>query len=86
MVYVSDVNDNIPVFQSSTFSRTLSESLPVDTKILNLVATDADFGNNSMTLYSILSEESAATGTSSGGKVISLDLLGAYNSKKNSCV
>ena len=49
-------------------TRTLSESLPVGTSVFILVATDADFGNNSIIMYVILSEESAANGVSNSGK------------------
>ncbi len=65
---MSDVNDNQPVLQPVPRTRTLSESLPVRTVIHVLVATDADFGNNSLIMYAILSEQSAANGLSNGGE------------------
>jgi len=66
---VSDVNDNVPVLQPVDSTRTLSESLPIGTSIFILVATDADFGNNSLTMYVIQSEQSAANGLSNGGNL-----------------
>ena len=56
---MSDENDNIPVFQESFINLTLSESLPTQIPVLNLVATDSDFGLNGAINYTILSEESA---------------------------
>lgn len=78
-----DVNDNAPMFQSSSIFLTISEIIPVSTTILNLVATDADFGNNSITLYSIQSEQSAANGQSIGGKEINTRFVNhLYNLSK----
>jgi hypothetical protein len=38
----------------------LSESLPVGTPIINLVATDEDFGTNGQVNYSVASQSSGA--------------------------
>lgn len=78
-VLVSDVNDNRPMLQSVSRTRTLSESLPAGTVILNLVATDADFGNNSLIMYVILSEQSAANGVSNGGEQKKSLLIGPFD-------
>lgn len=56
-ILVSDINDNVPSFQSNFTTLTLSESLPIGTAILNLVATDSDFGSNGLVNYTILSEQ-----------------------------
>ena len=61
-ILVSDVNDNDPIFQTDTIRLTLSESFPVGSALLNLVATDSDFGSNGVVNYTILSEESQAGG------------------------
>lgn len=61
-ILVSDINDNAPSFQSNSINLTLSEDLPIGTAILNLVATDEDFGRNGLVNYTILSEESGARG------------------------
>lgn len=67
-ILVSDINDNAPIFQSSFNNLTLSESLPVSTAILNLVATDSDFGSNGLVSYSVLSERSEAGGIIAASK------------------
>lgn len=69
-ILVSDINDNTPTFQSSLINLTLSESLEVGTPVLNLVATDGDFGNNGAIIYEILSEVSDATGLVTGGIIV----------------
>ena len=61
-VLVSDINDNTPILQSDFIDLTLSESIPIGTPVLNLVATDNDFGINGLVNYTIIREESAATG------------------------
>ena len=53
-VLISDINDNPPIFNPSTYNITLSESMLVGTVVLNLLATDRDHGNNASLLYSIL--------------------------------
>ena len=70
------MNDNTPIFQESFVNLTLAESLAVGTPVLNLVATDIDFGLNGLVNYTILSEESSATGLITDGTVYSLTLAG----------
>ncbi len=57
---MTDLNDNSPVFPVDTIPVTLSESLPIGSSILDLVATDNDFGINAQLNYSIVSETTAA--------------------------
>ena len=61
-ILVSDINDNAPSFQSDSINLLLSEDLPAGTAILNLVATDEDFGLNGLVNYTILYEESPTLG------------------------
>ena len=42
----------------------LSESLPVGTPIINLVATDEDFGTNGQVNYAVASQSSGANNNS----------------------
>ncbi len=67
-ILVSDVNDNTPIFQENFINLTLSESLPIQTPVLNLVATDRDFGLNGLVNFTIVSEQSGATGLIIDGK------------------
>lgn len=66
---MSDINDNSPVFQSDFINLTLSESIPLETPVLNLVATDSDFGINGLVNYTILYEQSETTGIITEGSV-----------------
>lgn len=61
-ISVSDINDNSPVFQVDFVNLTLSESLPLLTPVLNLVATDNDFGANGAINYTILYQISETSG------------------------
>ncbi|KAJ0050289.1 hypothetical protein NL108_014936 [Boleophthalmus pectinirostris] len=52
---VLDVNDNPPVFNTTVYSTSVSESLPPGASLLTVGATDADDGPNAQLLYSIAS-------------------------------
>ncbi|XP_033949473.1 protocadherin alpha-8-like [Pseudochaenichthys georgianus] len=58
-VDVLDVNDNSPVFTKEVYSATLQESVPVDTVVIQLNATDLDKGANSEIIYSFGNEVDA---------------------------
>ena len=45
-VIVEDVNDNAPVFPSDTFAVSVWENCPLDTEVLQTMATDKDAGSN----------------------------------------
>lgn len=67
---MTDINDNSPIFQSDLINLTLSESLPIGTPVLNLVATDSDFGLNGLVNYTILYEQSETTGIITEGMAL----------------
>ncbi|CAF0905597.1 unnamed protein product [Adineta ricciae] len=50
-IIIDDVNDQSPIFDSSTYSVELSESTPINTTILRVHATDADIGLNARITY-----------------------------------
>uniref|UniRef100_A0A674P605 Protocadherin Fat 4 n=1 Tax=Takifugu rubripes TaxID=31033 RepID=A0A674P605_TAKRU len=52
---VLDVNDNPPAFNTSVYSTSVSESLPVGSSIVTVGASDADDGPNAQLLYRIAS-------------------------------
>lgn len=54
-VTILDINDNTPVFSESIFTVTVSESLPVGSRFLNVTASDADIGDNALLTWSIMS-------------------------------
>lgn len=43
---VLDVNDNPPVFETTTYSASVSESLPAGSSVVTVVASDADDGTH----------------------------------------
>jgi len=76
-VKLQDVNDNAPVFVSSTFVVNASECLPVGTPLAYLAAVDADTDENARLTYSILSDSGRGlfdVGSSSGTLRISSEL------------
>ncbi|XP_028271321.1 protocadherin Fat 4 [Parambassis ranga] len=52
---VLDVNDNPPVFNTSVYSTSVSESLPPGSSVVTVGASDADDGPNAQLLYRISS-------------------------------
>ncbi|XP_050973873.1 protocadherin-9-like [Labeo rohita] len=54
-VEVWDINDNPPIFQSKTYSATVSETTAVDSNVLRVTANDADVSpENNILTYAIL--------------------------------
>ncbi|XP_071949334.1 protein dachsous-like [Antedon mediterranea] len=52
-INVEDVNDNAPMFLLTSYSATVNESTPVNTKILSVTAMDLDEGLNGQIVYEI---------------------------------
>ncbi|XP_077433290.1 protocadherin alpha-7-like isoform X21 [Vanacampus margaritifer] len=52
IINVLDVNDNMPVFTSDSYSAVLKENAPIGTTILQVNATDLDDGLNGEVVYS----------------------------------
>lgn len=67
-ILIADVNDNSPVFSMESYALELSESLPIGTPIINLVATDEDFGTNGQVNYAVASQSSGVNNVISNGK------------------
>ena len=57
-IFVSDVNDNSPVFSQSQYSVQLIENIAVSSVIQIVTANDVDFGINAEISYSILNGDS----------------------------
>lgn len=55
-IRVEDLNDNDPKFNSSTYTATILEDVPVDTSVLKVHASDVDIGVNSRIIYSLANE------------------------------
>ncbi|XP_019730261.1 protocadherin alpha-3-like [Hippocampus comes] len=56
LIEVLDVNDNMPVFTKESYSVTLQENAPVGTAVIQVNATDSDFGSNGEVVYSFGSD------------------------------
>uniref|UniRef100_A0A3Q2DDS1 Si:dkey-22o22.2 n=1 Tax=Cyprinodon variegatus TaxID=28743 RepID=A0A3Q2DDS1_CYPVA len=57
-VNVTDVNDNVPFFLSSTYEATVPEGAHIGTSVAQVSATDLDSGLHGMIHYTILKDES----------------------------
>ena len=53
-ILIADVNDNAPVFPNVTLRASITEGLPNSSYVTQLVATDADIGENADLRYSIV--------------------------------
>ena len=56
-VKVSDVNDNVPIFNQTFYSFTVPESSPLYSPVGTVKATDADLGRNGEIYYEILDKD-----------------------------
>uniref|UniRef100_F6UD14 FAT atypical cadherin 2 n=1 Tax=Monodelphis domestica TaxID=13616 RepID=F6UD14_MONDO len=57
-VQVEDINDNPPVFSQLVYSALVSEGLPPQTPVIQLLASDQDSGRNKDVSYWILEDDS----------------------------
>ncbi|XP_025023607.1 protocadherin Fat 2 [Python bivittatus] len=53
-VHVEDVNDNLPLFSQTVYAVSVSEDVPAQTPVVQLLATDQDSGWNKVISYQIL--------------------------------
>ena len=65
-VRILDINDNPPVFSRSTYAISVSESTPVGETLLQLEATDADSGINTLIEFSLVTGPPTFNLTSEG--------------------
>uniref|UniRef100_W5L865 Si:dkey-22o22.2 n=1 Tax=Astyanax mexicanus TaxID=7994 RepID=W5L865_ASTMX len=57
-VNITDVNDNVPFFMSSTYEATVPEGAEIGTSVAQVSASDLDSGPNGMINYIILKDQS----------------------------
>lgn len=82
-VNVTDFNDNLPVFQNSSYSIEIAENTEIGTLILTVLATDID--PTSIIVYSLAGEDSddfsinANTGAVSTATSLHFQTIPAYN-------
>ncbi|KFD67683.1 hypothetical protein M514_08537 [Trichuris suis] len=61
VVAVQDINDNAPIFQTSSFSTTISELMPPGSSVVQVSATDRDImAPNNVVSYRLVGDEEAA--------------------------
>jgi len=58
-IFVSDINDNAPVFHQTTYSANVAEDSLVASSIITVVASDPDDKDNAALVYSILDGNTA---------------------------
>ncbi|CAB1337314.1 unnamed protein product [Coregonus sp. 'balchen'] len=74
-VLVDDVNDNVPVFTSSTFHTTIPEDAPTGTDVLLVNSSDADVGLNGIISYSLTGGNGQFSINPATGQIITSSLL-----------
>ncbi len=85
LIFVTDVNDNSPVFTQSTYTSSIVENAPPDDSLLQVSASDADasLANNliSFSIFPLVPEFSvnAATGVISSLVAFDYEAVQAYN-------
>lgn len=79
-VVVTDANDNRPLFSHNVYSAVLSETKDKDVFVVQLVATDADLGQNSQIFYVIDPSNEEFWVNSSSGEIFTKKPLTLPNS------
>ena len=59
IVHLLDINDNPPIFSSSHYQLSISESAPIGQLVGNIAAVDPDSGENGTIYYNIISNTSS---------------------------
>lgn len=78
-VLVDDVNDNVPVFSSSTFHTSVPEDAPTGTDVLLVNSSDSDLGPNAVVSYSLSGGHGRFSINPSTGQIITSSLLDREN-------
>ena len=79
-VYITDVNDNAPVFDQPDYAFSVSEAAPFGFLIGRFTATDADLGRNALFNFSLTAPNSLFAVTPTGN----LTLIGALDRENTS--
>ncbi|XP_030594964.1 protocadherin Fat 4 [Archocentrus centrarchus] len=74
-ILVDDVNDNVPIFTSSTFHTTIMEDAPTGTDVLLVNSSDADVGVNGVISYSLTGGHGQFSINPATGQIITSSLL-----------
>ena len=68
-IMVTDINDNVPVFEKSNYSANVTENVDTGTFVVTVVANDKDIGSNGMVTYRLDGNFSSHFNISSTGEV-----------------
>ena len=74
-VFITDVNDNAPQFNSSVITTTINEDISVGQIVLEFSAIDSDLGNNSILTYAVINDTMLPFIITDDGVLITDDLL-----------
>lgn len=74
-VTILDVNDNPPIFDHSDYIVALNESVPPGTPVLQVMASDADLGDNSRITYYLSDTETQFTVDPESGVIATTEQL-----------
>ncbi|XP_014251864.1 cadherin-related tumor suppressor [Cimex lectularius] len=80
-VTILDVNDNPPIFDHSDYNVSLNESVPAGTRVLQVMATDNDVGDNSKITYYLSESERKFTVDPETGVISTAELLDCPHQK-----
>lgn len=78
-IVINDINDNRPVFSDHFYTVVLPETKEKDVFVMQVLATDADFGQNSEILYFIEPSNEEFWVNASTGEIYTKQLLTLYN-------
>ena len=56
LITVTDVNDNAPLFNTSSLQGAVLENSPAGTSVMRVMATDADVGENAQLMFNFTSK------------------------------
>ncbi|XP_047449254.1 protocadherin Fat 4 [Mugil cephalus] len=79
-IIILDVNDNMPVFSDHVYSVVLPETKDEEVFVLQVLATDADFGNNGEIFYIIEPQNEEFWMNTSSGEIYTKQPLMLHNS------
>ncbi|ESN92669.1 hypothetical protein HELRODRAFT_69804, partial [Helobdella robusta] len=74
-VFISDVNDNNPIFDQSVYKFNVTENSPFGFPVATVRATDIDSGNNAKVTYLIMKESPPFAINSNSGEITPTTLL-----------
>ena len=80
-IIITDINDNVPIFSHSTYTRAISNSATIGTLVLTVSATDRDINENGDVSYSLHPDNNGFGINTDGSVVTQYTILenGTYN-------